>query len=123
MKTVLAKDTIMKMIEIQFSSDFMECSKREIWKLMKPQINCSIVGLEQFFDCSNEMSQCQSKDDAFNTFYIYLSLVYESYSTFWSETCAVPCIQVDQRFSTWGMPTTRGTWEGPRGYAKLKKKH
>ena len=28
---------------------------------------------------------------------------------------------VDQRFSTWGTRTPRGTWEAHRGYAKFKK--
>jgi hypothetical protein len=81
---------------IQDSLDFMECSRREMWKLMKPKINCSIVGLEQFFDRPNEMSQCQSKEDAWNTFGIYFALFYESIRMFWINSCTVPCIQVEQ---------------------------
>ncbi len=77
------------------SKDFMECSRREMWKLMKPKINCSIVGLELFFDHPNEMSQCQTESDAKITLEIYHVLFYEDYKKFWIKTCLLPCIQVN----------------------------
>ncbi len=79
---------------IQDSSNFMECSKREIWKLIKSQINCSIVGLEQFFDYPNEMTQCQNEYDALKTLEIYKNLFYLNYNKFWNQKCILPCIQV-----------------------------
>jgi hypothetical protein len=80
---------------LQDSLDFMECSRRELWKMMKPQINCSIVGLEQFFDYPNEMSQCQTANDAKITLGIFQNLIYDSYKMFWIKVCSLPCIQVD----------------------------
>ena len=80
---------------MQDSLDFMECSRRELWKMMKPQINCSIVGLEQFFDLPNEISQCQTAEDAKITLEVYQYLVYDSYRIFWIKKCILPCIQVD----------------------------
>jgi hypothetical protein len=80
---------------IHDSSDFMECSRKEMWKLMKSQINCSIVGLELFFDRPNEMDQCQTEEDALITLGIFQILFYDSYRMFWIETCTLPCIQVD----------------------------
>ena len=79
---------------VQDSTDFMKCGRKEIWKLLKSLINCSIVGIEQFFDHPNEMSQCQTQDDAKNTLDIYRELFYYSYKMFWIQTCMLPCIQV-----------------------------
>jgi hypothetical protein len=80
---------------LQDSADFMECSKGEMWKLLKSQINCTFVGLEIFFDRPNEISQCQTKEDALITLSIYKDLFYSSYNKFWNEKCILPCIQVD----------------------------
>ena len=80
------------------SKDFMECSRREMWKLMKSKINCRIVGLEQFFDFPNEMSQCQTESDAKITLEIYHVLFYEDYKKFWIKTCLLPCIQVNNNY-------------------------
>jgi hypothetical protein len=79
---------------IQDSSNFMECSRREMWKLIKSQINCSIVGLEQFFDYPNEITQCQNEDDALKTLEIYKDLFYLNYNKFWNQKCILTCIQV-----------------------------
>ena len=85
---------------LQDSSDFMECSKVEMWQLLKSQINCTFVGLEIFFDRPNEMSQCQTKEDALITLSIYRYLFYSSYNKFWNEKCILPCIQVDPQHKT-----------------------
>ena len=85
---------------IQDSFDFMECSRREIWKLLKPQINCSIVGLEPFFDHFNELSQCQTEVDAKITLDIFNKQLYKSQKLFWINVCTLPCIQVSQLMKT-----------------------
>ena len=79
---------------LQGSSNFMKCSRKEIWKLLKPKINCSVVGLELFFDCPNEMDQCKTRDEAKMTLDSYKKLFYYSYSMFWIKTCKLPCSQV-----------------------------
>jgi hypothetical protein len=83
---------------LQDSSDFIECSKREMWKLLKSQINCSFVGLEIFFDRPDEVRQCQTVEDALITLSAYKDLFYSSYNKFWMEQCTLPCIQVDQKY-------------------------
>ena len=49
---------------LQDSQYFMDCSRKGIWKLLKSKINCSLVGLEPFFDYPNEMRECQNLTEA-----------------------------------------------------------
>ena len=81
---------------LQDSSDFMKCGRKEIGKLLNYKTNCSIVGLEQFFDNPNEMSQCKTENEAKITFANYIMIFYDSYRMFWINTCNLPCIQVTQ---------------------------
>ena len=81
----------------QDSKDFIKCSKENLWNMLKTQINCSIIGLEPFFDHPNEMRQCQSKDEAESTYWasfeIFLS--FKSNRTLWDSLCPLPCFQVN----------------------------
>ena len=76
------------------SMDFMKCRKEQFWENLKSKINCSIVGIEPFFDRPNEMKECQSIDEAEITFEVIRTLISLANRTIGDSLCPLPCIQV-----------------------------
>jgi hypothetical protein len=76
------------------SLDSIKCRRSILWEHLKEKINCSIVGIEEFFDHPNEMSLCQSIDEAESTFSIIAMLFSQANRTMWDDVCPLPCIQV-----------------------------
>ena len=75
------------------SIDFIKCSKENIWKTLKIKINCSIIGLEPFFDHPNEMRECQSIDEAWSTFSAATN-IFTNFQSARDGACTLPCVQV-----------------------------
>ena len=76
------------------SMDFIKCRKENIWENLRAKINCSVIGLEPFFACPDEMRVCQSIDDAELTLVNFRNLISLSNSAMWDTVCPLPCIQV-----------------------------
>ena len=49
-------------------SEFNECGKIQMWKLLRPTINCTIVGLEKITPNISDFSQCKTLAEATQTY-------------------------------------------------------
>ena len=76
------------------SIDFMKCRREQFLEKIKSEMNCSIIGLEPFFNYPNEIKACQSIDEAESTFDSFRTLIFEPNRTVGNSVCPLPCIQV-----------------------------
>ena len=81
------------------SGELMECSKKKFWNLIRPRINCSIIGMDAFFEVPNELAECETDSSAARTFLEFKNLTEYFKGRMWKLGCPIPCLQISYTFS------------------------
>ena len=72
-------------------SDFLKCCKEELTQSLKQKINCTIAGMEVFFPDNQTYSECQSYENAKDTYAKLTATLTEFYLDFSTHNCPLPC--------------------------------
>ena len=74
-------------------SEFIDCTKKQLWNVLSSKINCTIAGLESIVQNGTEIEYCSDSVSARQTFDHMVKTFDQVYSNLSKFNCPVPCRQ------------------------------
>ena len=74
-------------------SEFVDCSKKQLWNVLRPKISCLIAGMENIVPHIAKIQYCNDSSTAYSTFVGILYTFSEVFSHLSKYNCPVPCSQ------------------------------
>jgi hypothetical protein len=74
-------------------SEFINCTKNELWNVVQPKINCTIAGLENILPIVTEVKYCNESSSAQKTYDQTMIVASNVFSNISNYNCPVPCSQ------------------------------
>ena len=74
-------------------SEFIDCSKKQLWNVLGMQINCSIAGLEKIVPTGTEIKYCNDSSLARKTYGQTYRTITDFFTNISKYNCPVPCSQ------------------------------
>jgi hypothetical protein len=93
---------------LEDESNFLNCCKEELTKILRHKINCTIAGMEIFFPDNKTFSECQNYSTAKDTYTELVDTLTKFYLDFSKHNCPLPCSHGSYNFDI--QYFNRNTW-------------
>jgi len=75
------------------NTEFIDCSKKQIWELLKPKINCTFAILRSIIPDNSDVLECFSLLSAWKTLEATEKVYFDFFGRLDHHNCPVPCQQ------------------------------
>jgi hypothetical protein len=80
------------------SDEYLSCMRKNLWLKMRPSINCSIAGFEEFYGDETDLDECSDRESALHSSSSFDKISFSFLRSPETQNCLVPCFQMDYSF-------------------------